>query len=125
MLKILEVHPARNAHGEYVVLQHCGLTTLCLRGWALSTDAFLDGDQQRLQKEMYIFKSDIALQPYTKVVLFTGSGEDGWMETVDGRQAYCAYWDKAQSVWVGAGSIHLIHLLSSQRVISPADSLSA
>src|SRR5579871_1020784 len=91
MLKIVEVHASEGAQGEYIVLQNTGLITVSLRGWALCTDAYLDGDAARIADEMYIFRDDIPIKPYMRVVLFTGSGQDGWVPTVDGKQAYCAY----------------------------------
>ena len=54
-----------------------------------------------------------------RVVVFTGCGEDGWMPTTDGKQAYCAYWGRAQSVWNGAENIHVLQLAASRRVVQP------
>ncbi len=118
MLKIIEVHPATNTQGEYIVLQNQGLGMVSLRGWALCTDAYLDGDTARLAQEIYIFRDEVAIKPYTRVVLFTGSGEDDWVPTVDGRQAYCAYWNRRERLWSSAMHVHLLHLLSS-RVVAP------
>src|ERR1044071_5792751 len=44
MLKIIDVHASASAGGEYVVLQNEGLTTVNLRGWALCTQRYLNGD---------------------------------------------------------------------------------
>lgn len=118
MLKIIEVHPATSTQGEYIVLQNQGLVTVSLRGWALCTDAYLDGDPMQMAQEMYVFRDDVAIKPYTRVVLFTGSGEDDWVPTVDGRQAYCAYWNRRERIWSSAAHVHLLHLLNS-RVIVP------
>ena len=118
MLKIIEVHPATNTQGEYIVLQNQGLGTVTLRGWALCTDAYLDGDTARMAQEMYIFRDEVAIKPYTRVVLFTGSGEDDWVPTVDGRQAYCAYWNRRERLWSFAAHVHLLHLLNT-RVVTP------
>ena len=52
--------------------------TVSLRGWALCTDAYLYGDTAQVAEEMYIFRADIPIKPYTRVVLFTGEGTDGW-----------------------------------------------
>ena len=94
MLKIIEVHPATNTQGEYIVLQNQGLVTVSLRGWALCTDAYLESDPARMAQEMYVFREEVPIKPYTRVVLFTGNGEDEWVPTIDGRQAYCAYWNR-------------------------------
>jgi len=86
MLKIVEVHPSSNPKGEYVVLHNLGLVTENLRGCALCTDAYLDGSIKNVGASMYIFREDIAIKPYMRVVVFTGCGEDGWMPTTDGKQ---------------------------------------
>ncbi len=117
MLKIIEVHPATSTQGEYVVLQNTGLVTVSLRGWALCTDAYLDDDPLRMAQEMYIFRDDVPIKPYTRVVLFTGCGEDDWMPTIDGRQAYCAYWNRRERLWTSASHVHLLHLLNSKIVL--------
>ena len=117
MLKIIEVHPALNTQGEYIVLQNQGLVTVSLRGWALCTDAYLEGDAARMIQEMYVFREEVAIKPYTRVVLFTGSGEDEWVPTIDGRQAYCAYWNRRDCLWSSAAHVHLLHLLTSRVVV--------
>ncbi len=119
MLKIVEIHPATSAQGEYVVLQNQGLLTVSLRGWALCTDAYLSGDAALVAQEMYIFREDVPIKPYTCVVLFTGSGQDGWVPTVDGRQAYCAYWGRRERIWTHSENIHILHLASTRRVAAP------
>ena len=118
MLKIVEAHPAPYAQGEYLVLQNMGLVTVTLRGWAVCTDAYLEGDKAQVAEAMYIFRDEIAVKPYTRVVLFTGAGCDGWLPTTDGRQAYCAYWNRSLPVWHDAANIHVLHLLASKRVIA-------
>lgn len=124
MLKIIEVHPATNTQGEYIVLQNQGLVTVSLRGWALCTDAYLEADTARMAQEMYVFREEVPIKPYTRVVLFTGSGEDEWVPTIDGRQAYCAYWNRRDRLWSSAAHIHLLHLLAS-RVVVPQETLPA
>lgn len=121
MLKIIDVHASAGATGEYVVLQNQGLTTQSLRGWALCTDAYLHGEAVQVAEEMYIFRNDIPIEPYMRVVLFTGNGRDGWEPTIDGRQAYCAYWGRGERVWTHADNVHLIHLLCSRRVAQPLE----
>ena len=116
MLKIMEVHAGASAHGEYVVLQNQGLTSVSLRGWALCTDAFLQGDASRIAEETFVFQDDILIKPYTSVVLFTGAGEDGWRPTVDGRQAYCAYWGREERIWCTSAHVHILHVFASRRV---------
>lgn len=120
MLKIVEVHPTALARGEYVVLQNVGLINVNLRGWALCTDAFLEADNRRLVEEMYIFREDVQIKPYARVVLFTASGENEWMPTIDGKQAYCAYWGRAESVWKGANNVHVLHMLTTRRIVMPS-----
>jgi hypothetical protein len=117
MLKIVEVHPAARVQGEYIVLENTGLITLSLRGWALCTDAYLEGDFTQIADTMYIFRDDVPIKPYTRVVLFTGSGQDGWVPTTDGKQAYCAYWDRHERVWTYAANVHVLHLLNSKRIV--------
>jgi hypothetical protein len=119
MLKIVDIHAATSAQGEYVVLQNQGLITVSLRGWALCTDAYLSGDAVQLADALFIFRDDIPIKPYTRVVLFTGSGQDGWVPTIDGRQAYCAYWGRSERVWSCADHIHVLHLFSSKRIAPP------
>ncbi len=114
MLKIVEVHAAECARGEYVVLQNQGLVTVSLRGWALCTDAYLEGEPGQMAGEMYVFREDVPIKPYTHVVLFSGYGEDGWVPTTDGRQAYCAYWNRSDRIWTYAQHIHVLHLLASK-----------
>lgn len=124
MLKIVEVHAAKQAQGEYLVLQNQGLVSVSLRGWALCTEAFLDGDLDRIADSMYVFREDVSIKPYTRVVLFTGRGEDGWVPTIDGRQAYCAFWNRSQCVWTEASNINVLHL-SATRPVRPAASATA
>lgn len=116
MLKIMEIHAACGVQCEYIVLQNVGLVTVSLRGWALCSDAFLNGDTAQIAQEMYVFREDVAIKPYTRVVLFTGEGEDGWVPTIDGRQAYCAYWGRREHFWSHTDNIHVLHLLASRRV---------
>ena len=124
MLKIVDIHPASGVQGEYIVLQNQGLVTVSLRGWALCTDAYLEGDATRVMDEMYIFREDIPIKPYTRVVLFTGSGQDGWVPTIDGKQAYCAYWGREQRIWTQSAHVHVLHMFTARR-IAPAASVSA
>jgi hypothetical protein len=119
MLKIVEVHPTQRAQGEYVVLQNVGLVNVNLRGWALCTDAFLEADNHRLAQEMYIFRDDVQIKPYARVVLFTGVGDNEWMPTIDGKHAYCAYWGRSEPVWTDAGNVHVLHMLTTRRVVLP------
>lgn len=119
MLKIVEVHPSPNPQGEYVVLHNLGLVTESLRGCALSTDAYLEGNIKNVGAFMYVFRQDIPIKPYMRVVVFTGCGEDGWMPTTDGKQAYCAYWGRPQSVWHGAENVHILQIAASKRIVQP------
>ncbi len=119
MLKIIEVNASYVAQGEYVVLQNEGLVNVNLRGWALCTDAFLGVDNNKMADEMYIFKEDVQIKPYARVVLFTGSGETEWKPTIDGKQAYCAYWGRVEPLWTEAGSVHVLRMLTTRRVIAP------
>ena len=118
MLKIVDAHPAPYAQGEYLVLQNVGLVTVSLRGWAVCTDAYLEGNAAQVTASMYIFREEIAVKPYTRVVLFTGAGCDGWLPTTDGRQAYCAYWNRARPVWNDAANVHILQLLASRRIVT-------
>ena len=108
MLKIVELHASPNAGGEYVVLQNHGLSTLSLRGWALCGGSYLTGDAEAAAREMYIFREDTPIKPYGRVVLFTGQGEDGWYQTIDGKQAFLAYWRRSRAVWAVAGAVWLM-----------------
>jgi|SRR5579862_2664582 len=126
MLKIIEVHASERQGGEYVVLQNVGLVTVNLRGWALCTDAYLEGDPNRMAGQMYVFRDEVGIKPYTRVVLFTGHGEDGWVPTIDGRQAYCAYWNRIDKVWTDARNVHVLQMLATRPVhIAPVVSASA
>lgn len=116
MLRVVEVHPASSAQGEYIVLQNLGVVTINLRGWAVCTEAYLSAEAQRVADEMYIFRQEVSIRPYTRVVLFTGQGRDGWVPTTDGQQAYCAYWQRAERVWTHAARIHLLHIAGTKRV---------
>ncbi len=116
MLKIVEVHAGKGVRGEYVVLQNFGLIAINLRGWALCTDAYLEGDAVNIAFQMYVFRDDIAISPYTRVVLFTSSGNNGWMPTVDGHQAYCAYWNREEPIWSHAEHIYVLQMSGSRRI---------
>ncbi len=119
MLKIVELHTSKSAQGEYVVLQNQGLITVSLRGWAVCTEAYLDGNIRDMSDAMFIFREDIAIKPYTYVVLFSGKGRNDWKPTVDGRQAYCAYWNKHCAVWGKSSHVHILQITASRRVSSP------
>lgn len=119
MLKVVDVHLSDEVRGEYLVLQNQGLVTVTLRGWAVCTEAFLSGDLGQVADALYIFREEIGVKPYTKIVLFTGEGEDGWVPTTDGRQAYCAYWGRSQRIWSEAQRVHLLHLAGSRPVVAP------
>ncbi len=125
MLKIVEVHPTSRAQGEYVVLQNVGLINVNLRGWALCTDAFLEADNRRLAEEMYIFREDVQVKPYTRVVLFTGIGENEWLPTIDGKHAYCAYWGRTEPIWTDGANVHVLQMLTTRRVVFPSTQQSA
>jgi hypothetical protein len=118
MLKIVEVHTTPRAQSEYVVLQNQGLVNVNLRGWALCTDAFLEADTRKLVDEMYVFREDVQIKPYARVVLFTGRGENEWMDTIDGKHAYCVYWCRNEPIWGDAGSVNVLHMLTTRRVVS-------
>ncbi len=120
MLKIMEIQPAPDARGEYIVLQNTGLVTLNLRGWAVCTEAYLDPATRDMGAAMYVFHQDILVKPYMRVVLFSGCGVDEWMPTTDGKQAYCAYWNRAHSVWTQARDAHALHIAASKRVVMEA-----
>ena len=120
MLKIVEVHPTPRAQGEYVVLQNVGLVNVNLRGWALCTDAILEADNLRLAEEMYIFREDVQIKPYARVVLFTGIGDNEWLPTIDGKHAYCAYWGRSEPVWTDAANVHVLHMLTTRRIVFPS-----
>jgi hypothetical protein len=125
MLKIEEVHASAGVQGEYVVLQNQGLLTVNLRGWALCTNAFLEGDDTRIAEEMYIFREDEQIKPYTRVVLFTGKGDNGWVPTIDGRLAYCAYWGRQERIWTITSHVHVLHLFTSRKVCQPSANVAA
>src|SRR5579859_2050540 len=119
MLKIVEVHPTVTAQSEYVVLQNVGLVNVNLRGWALCGDSYLEADTIKLADEMYIFREDVQIKPYARVVLFTGYGENEWQPTIDGKQAYCVYWMRSEPVWRQVGNVHLLHMATTRRIVPP------
>jgi hypothetical protein len=125
MLKIIELRASLNPQSEYIVLENQGLNSVSLRGYALCTDAFLCAESSRLAEEMFIFQEDICLKPFMRVVLLTGEGESGWMPTVDGKQAYCIYWNRGSSVWTKARDVHVLHIAASRRVVAELIPLSA
>ncbi len=125
MFKIVDIHLSETACGEYVVLQNQGITTLSLRGWVLCSDAYLEGDPQSAAREMYIFTDDVPIKPYTRVVLFTGSGEAGWHPTVDGKAAYLLYWNRPTPLWSRAEHLHLLHLAATRKIVAPVEAVGA
>lgn len=108
MLKITEIHTSASAAGEYVVLQNQGLTTVSLRGYVLCSEAYLEGDLSRNGSDIYVFTQDVPLKPYTRVVLFSGRGEDEWCPTTDGKMAYLVYWGRAEPVWSRRSTVRLL-----------------
>ena len=121
MLKIVEIHLSKSVTGEYVVLQNQGLTTVGLRGWALTSDAYLNGDMDLAGPQTCIFTDDVQIKPYTRVVLFTGCGEGGWHPTIDGKFAYLFYWCRRECIWSHVQHVHLLHLAASRKVVQPED----
>jgi hypothetical protein len=121
MLKIVDVHLAARAGGEYIVLQNHGLTTISLRGWAVCTNAYLDHSAESAYRSMYVFREEICIKPYQRVVLFTGEGEDSWQPTTDGKSCYVCYWGKRDRVWMDAESVHLLHVACSRKVVMPEE----
>ena len=119
MLKIIDVHASASAGGEYVVLQNEGLTTVNLRGWALCTQRYLNGDLNA--DETFIFTDDVLIKPFVRVVLFTGEGEPGFCPTNDGKTAYLVYWNRPFPVWSRAAQLHLLHVAASRRVVNPLE----
>lgn len=117
MLRIAEIKLSQSVRGEYIVLQNTGLVAINLRGWGLCSEALMDGSIGEIMGSLYVFQTDAVVKPYTKVVLFTGSGEDGWRETVDGRQAFCAYWNRDKPVWNATRSVHVLHVAGSRAII--------
>jgi hypothetical protein len=118
VLKIIDVHLSAAPQSDYVVLQNQGLQTVSLRGWAVVTDRWFWGEPNSAAPETFVFSGDVALKPYTRVVLFTGKGEDGWCPTVDGKQAYLVYWGREASAWHDTESLHLVHVASSRRAVT-------
>lgn len=121
MFKITDIHPSPSPNGEYLVLQNQGLNTLNLRGWAVCTDAWLKGDAQAAARETVILTDDVGIKPYTRVVLFTGMGENGWYPTTDGKPAYLVYCGRAECLWSCAENLHLLHPTGSRKVVFPAE----
>jgi len=119
MLKIVEVHLSARACGEYIVLQNHGLTTVSMRGWALCTDTYLRDSPDSAAQNMLIFQEDIAIKPYTRIVVFTGPGENGWQPTTDGKSAYVVYWGREEPVWRRADNVHLLQVANSKRIVLP------
>lgn len=118
MLKIVDVHLSPAPTAEYVVLQNQGLQTVSLRGCAIVTDRWFWGEPENAAPETFIFPNDVPLRPYTRVVLFTGDGEEGWCPTTDGKQAYLVYWGRRESAWHDTESLHLVHVASSKRAVT-------
>lgn len=116
MLRIVDVHVSETAIGEYVVLQNQGLTTVSLHGWLLCTDAYLGEGTALSQAGAYVFVGDIPVKPYSRVVLFTGCGQDGWYPTNDGKRAYVAFWGRADPVWSHADRVHLLQPACSRKI---------
>lgn len=121
MLKIVDIHVSQAARGEYIVLQNQGLTTLTLRGWALCTDAYMEGVPDEAARGMYIFTQDEQIKPYTRVVLFTGVGQPGWHPTTDGKHAYVTYWGRSEPAWDQTLYVHLLRLSASRKVVPRMD----
>lgn len=118
MLRIVEISPASQGRGGYVVLQNCGPVSIELRGWALCSDAYFAEDTHELTNQIYVFRAEVSILPYTRVVLFCGAGKEGWLDTVDGRKAYCAYWNTPNPIWQPGAKIHLLHLHATHKVPS-------
>jgi hypothetical protein len=116
VLKIVDIHLSSSPQSEYVVLQNHGLQTVSLRGWAVVTDRWFWAEPEMAAPEMYVFRGDAPIKPYTRVVLFTGEGDEGWCPTIDGKQAYLVYQGRRESIWHGSESLHLVHVASSMRV---------
>lgn len=125
MLKIIELHASTNPQSEYIVLENQGLNTINLKGYALCTDAYFTGDTQRLTDEIFIFQEDAFIKPFTRVVLLTGVGEGGWFPTIDGKRAYCLFWNRRASMWSQHSDVHLLHIAGSRRVVPESISMSA
>jgi hypothetical protein len=123
MLKIVDIHLSPTAVGEYIVLQNQGLQTVSLRGWAVCTECYLHGALDEAVREMFVFREDVRVKPYTRVVLFTGEGQSGWHPTTDGKQAYLIYWGRAEAVWGKSDYLHLLQLASSRKVVAGEQSV--
>ena len=119
MLRIVEIHPAQEASGEYIVLQNQGVVSINLQGWAVSTEVYLQGGSEGYSQNIYVFKSEVMISPYTHIVLFTGKGKEGWMPTNDGKRAYCAYWERNESIWNHSSKIHLLQMTSTKPIDVP------
>lgn len=125
MLKIIELHASINSQSEYIVLENQGLNSINLKGYALCTDAYFTGDSRRLSDEIFIFQEALFIKPFTRVVLLTGIGEEGWFPTVDGKKAYCLFWNKGSGVWCKHEEVHLLQITNSRRVVPESVALSA
>ena len=120
MLKIVEVHPAPTPKGEYLVLRNEGLNTVDLREWMVSSESLFAGAGSS-ENQLYIFPQETLVKPYVNVVLFTGEGEDGWVPTVDGKRAWCAFWQRKECVWHAATHVHVLRVAATRRVPLPTD----
>ena len=125
MIKIVDVHVSHLPDGEYVVLQNQGTLTVPLRGCALCAESYLCSDLPTAIHEMYVFREDVSIQPYGRVVLFTGNGHDDWQPTTDGKKCYVAYWRRSEPVWSRCENVHLLRIEASSRVPRPARVASA
>ncbi len=121
MLKIVDVHLSATVNGEYVVLQNQGLTTIPLRGCILTAEEYLAGDPVGIADAMYVFADDVQIKPYARVVLFTGTGQNGWYPTTDGKSAFVAYWGRNRCVWSCTTRIVLLQPACTRRIGVPAE----
>jgi hypothetical protein len=116
MLKIVDVHLSESVNGEYIVLQNHGLTTISLHGWLVTTDAYTAAGPLAAADEMYAFSGEILIKPYARVVLFTGTGADGWHPTTDGKWAYVAYWGRSRRLWSSASRVTLLQPACTRKI---------
>jgi len=121
MLKIVDVHLSATVNGEYVVLQNQGLTTIPLRGWILTTDDYVLDDLATVADAMYVFRDDVLIKPYGRVVLFSGLGQNGWCPTTDGKSAFVAHWGRLDPVWARSGRVVLLQPACSRRIGIPSE----
>ncbi|MEI6512964.1 MAG: hypothetical protein WCO51_06770 [bacterium] len=118
MLRIVGVQRGGTPDSEFVLLQNQGIRRIGLKGYAVTDDAYFEGDPYLLASRLQVFSEEVFLITSNYVALFTGHGQNGWRKNSDGSSVYLVYWGRDCCVWSHSpdSDVHLLNISATHHI---------